>query len=148
MGYAYDFSGLCYKYLSMQKFYYIFLRRFSELKKGMLLIRLMLGLTFLIHGSQKVFGGFEAPIQMMQGLGLPAFLGVVLGLFEFVGGILMILGILSNYIALGFIITMLGALFTVHLAQGYMSSELVIILLVMSIAVTVSYQWKKFIEFY
>ncbi|RIN35630.1 DoxX family protein [Staphylococcus succinus] len=117
------------------------------MKKGMLLIRLMLGLTFLIHGSQKVFSGFEAPIQMMQGLGLPAFLGVVLGLFEFVGGILMILGILSNYIALGFIITMLGALFTVHLAQGYMSSELVIILLVMSIAVTISYKWKKFIEF-
>ena len=43
----------------------------------------------------------------------------------------MIIGLFANYIA-GFIIIMLGALFTVHLSQGYMTSELVIIL-VMSV---------------
>ena len=47
----------------------------------------------------------------------------------------MIIGLFANYIAAGFIIIMLGALFTVHLSQGYMTSELVIILLVMSVAV-------------
>ena len=80
---------------------------------------------------------------MMSGLGFPAFLGIILGLFEFIGGILMIIGLFSNYVAAGFIVIMLGALFTVHLSQGYMASELVILLLVMSIAVMVSYNWKK-----
>ena len=57
-------------------------------------------LTFIIYGSQKVFSGFGEPMHMMQGLGLPAFLGILLALFEFIGGILIILGILTNYIAL------------------------------------------------
>ncbi|MCG7339497.1 DoxX family protein [Staphylococcus sp. ACRSN] len=118
------------------------------MRTGMLLIRLMLGLTFIIHGSQKVFSGFGEPMHMMQSLGMPAFLGILLALFEFIGGILMILGILTNYIALGFIIIMLGALFTVHLSQGYMASEFVITLLIMNIAIALSYNWKKTIQFY
>ncbi|KRG09857.1 MULTISPECIES: DoxX family protein [Staphylococcus] len=118
------------------------------MKAGILLIRLMLGLTFVVHGSQKVFGGFVELMQMMQGLGLPTFFGVLLGLFEFIGGILMILGVLSNYIAVGFIAIMLGALFTVHLSQGYIASEFVITLLIMNIAIILSYSWKKLIQFY
>lgn len=43
---------------------------------------------------------------------------------------------------------MLGALFTVHLSQGYMASEFVITLIIMSIAVATSYNWKKFFQFY
>lgn len=105
------------------------------MRLGLLLIRLMLGITFTIHGSQKVFSGFKEPMEMMSGLGFPAFLGIILGLF-------------SNYVAAGFIVIMLGALFTVHLSQGYMASELVILLLVMSIAVMVSYNWKKLLEIY
>lgn len=115
---------------------------------GLLLIRLMLGITFIIHGSQKVFSGFQQPIEMMSNLGFPAFFGILLGLFEFIGGILMVIGLFSNYIAAGFIVIMLGALFTVHLSQGYMASELVILLLVMSISVMISYDWKKILEFY
>lgn len=44
---------------------------------GLLLIRLMLGITFTIHGSQKVFGGFKEPMAMMSDLGFPAFLGII-----------------------------------------------------------------------
>ena len=44
---------------------------------------------------------------MMSDLGFPAFFGVILGLFEFIGGILMIIGLFANYIAAGFIIIML-----------------------------------------
>ena len=96
----------------------------------------------------KVLVALKEPMAMMSDLGFPAFFGVILGLFEFIGGILMIIGLFANYIAAGFIIIMLGALFTVHLSQGYMTSELVIILLVMSVAVLISYNWKKALELY
>lgn len=43
---------------------------------------------------------------------------------------------------------MLGALFTVHLPQGYMASEFVIALLIMSIAVAISYNWEKCFQLY
>ena len=118
------------------------------MKFGILLIRLMLGIIFMVHGGQKVLGGFSEPMAMMDGLGFPAFFGIVLGLFELIGGILLFFGILTNYIASGFIIIMLGALFTVHLKEGYMASEFVLTLLVMSISMIVSYNWKKFVQFY
>ena len=35
---------------------------------------------------------------MISDLGFPAFFGVILGLFEFIGGILMIIGLFANYI--------------------------------------------------
>ncbi|MBN6204458.1 DoxX family protein [Staphylococcus saprophyticus] len=118
------------------------------MKFGILLIRLMLGIVFMVHGGQKVLGGFSEPMAMMEGLGFPAFFGIVLGLFELIGGILLFFGILTNYIASGFIIIMLGALFTVHLKEGYMASEFVLTLLVMSISMIVSNNWKKFVQFY
>lgn len=120
----------------------------GKVKVGILLIRLMLGIIFMAHGGQKVMGGFSEPMDMMEGLGFPAFFGIILGLFELIGGILLFLGILTNYIASGFIIIMLGALFTVHLKDGYMASEFVLTLLVMSISMIVSYKWKKLVQFY
>lgn len=74
------------------------------MKFGILLIRLMLGIVFIVHGGQKVLGGFSEPMAMMDGLGFPAFFGIVLGLFELIGGILLFFGILTNYIASGFIV--------------------------------------------
>ena len=118
------------------------------MKFGLLLIRVMLGITFTIHGAQKAIGGFHEPMTMMSNMGFPAFVGILLGLFELVGGIMMIVGLLTNYIAIGFIVIMLGAHFTVHLPQGYMASELPLLLLVMSIAIAVSYQWKKLFQPY
>lgn len=118
------------------------------MKLGILIIRLMVGLTFIIHGAQKIWGGFEEPMQMMQSLGLPAFLGILLGIFEFIGGILIFVGIFTNFIATLFIFVMLGALFIVHLPQGYMASEFVMTLIIMNLAIILSYKWKKLIQLY
>ncbi|MFP6334682.1 DoxX family membrane protein, partial [Bacillus subtilis] len=34
------------------------------MKFGILLIRLMLGIVFIVHGGQKVLGGFSEPMAM------------------------------------------------------------------------------------
>ena len=115
---------------------------------GILFIRLFLGITFIIHSSQKVFSGFGEPMSMMESLGVPAFIGIILALFELIGGILIVCGLFINFMASGFIVIMLGALFTVHLKQGYMDSEFVVALLIMSVSMLLSYDWKKTIQLY
>ncbi|PNZ08879.1 DoxX family protein [Staphylococcus simiae] len=115
---------------------------------AMLLIRVMLGITFIAYGSQMVFSGFGEPMAMMTKLGFPAFFGILLGLFEFIGGILLVLGVLTNYVSVGIIVVMLGALFYIHIHQGYIASQYVITLIVMSIAVILSNSWKKIIQIY
>lgn len=117
------------------------------MSKGIFLIRVMLGITFCIHGTQKILGGFEDPVNMMLMLNLPSILGVALSIFEFIGGILIIFGILTNYISIGFIVISIGALFTVHIKEGYMASEFVLTLLIMNISIILSYKWKKLIQF-
>ncbi|MEX5938123.1 DoxX family protein [Mammaliicoccus sciuri] len=118
------------------------------MKLGVLFIRLFLGITFIIHGSQKVFSGFGDPMSMMESLGVPAFIGIILALFELIGGLLIVCGMFINFISSGFIVIMLGALFKVHLKQGYMDSEFVVALLIMSFCMLLSYNWKKTIQFY
>ncbi|MCD8898504.1 DoxX family protein [Mammaliicoccus sciuri] len=117
------------------------------MNKGIVLIRIMLGVVFCIHGTQKILGGFEDPVNMMVMLNLPAFLGILLSIFEFLGGILIIFGIIINYISLGFILICIGALITVHLKEGYMASEFVLTLLMMSTSMILSYKWRKIVQF-
>lgn len=78
------------------------------------LFRLFVGLLFLQHGAQKLFGWFGA-----QGTAsLFSLMGIV-GVIEFFGGLVIALGLLTRLAALGGIITMLGAYFKVHFSNGW-----------------------------
>jgi putative oxidoreductase len=91
----------------------------------LLLVRLLLGVVFIFHGGQKVFGwfggyGLTATVGFFsQNLGIPAWLGYVASFAEFLGGIGLIVGFLSRIWAIGLVINMLVAIFTVHLANGF-----------------------------
>jgi putative oxidoreductase len=88
---------------------------------GLLLIRLMLGVVFLFHGSQKLFGAFDGP-----GLdGFAGFLGsldvpmpyasaVAAALAEFLGGAALVTGFLMRPMCLPLGFTMLVAAFSAH----------------------------------
>jgi putative oxidoreductase len=94
---------------------------------ALLVLRLGLGVIFFAHGAQKVLGmfggpGLEGTVGFMGKIGIPAALAYVAAFTEFLGGIALIFGVLSRVAALGLFITMLVAMFKVHLANGFFLS--------------------------
>ena len=91
---------------------------------GSTLLRLFLGIVFFPHGAQKLLGmfgggGFAKTMTGMTGMGLPAAIVFLVILIEFFGSLSMLLGFLSRVSAVGILCVMLGAVFTVHLKNGF-----------------------------
>lgn len=91
---------------------------------AVVILRVVLGVIFIAHGSQKVLGAFggyglEATVgYFSKNLGIPVILGYVALFTEFFGGIFILLGLFTRPAALGIFITMFVA-FTVHLPAGF-----------------------------
>src|SRR3712207_5310038 len=87
---------------------------------ALLVLRVVLGITMIYHGWPKVtdLGGV---IQGFTGMGipLPALAAVFAAVAEFVGGILILIGVLSDIAGLLFVIDMLGAIVFVHAKNGF-----------------------------
>lgn len=86
--------------------------------------RLALGIIFIAHGSQKALGlwggpGWSGTIEFFGQMGIPPALAIIAILTEFLGGIAIILGLLTRLAALGLTINMLVAVYKVHLANGF-----------------------------
>ncbi len=89
---------------------------------GILVLRVVVGIVFLVHGAQKLFFfGFGGVTQTMSGLGIwpPQMAAIVVTLVEFVGGILLIIGLFTRWAALLLAVDMLMAILTVHLRNGF-----------------------------
>jgi len=88
---------------------------------GILLLRLVLALSMIAHGYQKVVphGALRHFTQYVTTLGLPYWLGYVSAYTEFVGGILIAVGLLTRFAAALVAVNMLVALVTVGIHQGF-----------------------------
>lgn len=93
---------------------------------GLLVLRVVLGVIFIPHGAQKLFGSFgghglKGTAAFNEQLGLkPGYpMALLAGLAEFVGGILMIAGFLTPLAAVALIGVMIVAILTVHLKNGF-----------------------------
>lgn len=84
---------------------------------GLLILRIALGITFIVHGWLKLnpggptkgptgFGGF----LKQMGVPMPVFFGWLVALLETVGGALLILGLGTRILALGLAVDMLFAI--------------------------------------
>ena len=89
-------------------------------------LRLGIGVVFVMHGSQLLFGAFgghgiKGAIAIAEATGFaPGWLwGWALAIAQFFGGALLILGLLTRYAALVLCIPMLVAVFKVHLPNGF-----------------------------
>ena len=101
-----------------------------SLSLGLLILRLVAGLTIAAHGAQKLFGwfggpGFSGTIKMQERMGLkPAALWasfVVLG--EFGGGVSLALGFLTPLGAAGIFGAMFMAIVKSHWKNGFFNSK-------------------------
>ncbi len=88
---------------------------------GALILRLALGLSMTVHGYQKVVphGALNHYAHYIVTLGIPYWLGYVSAFTEFVGGMLLVIGLLTRFAAALVAINMLVALFTVGIHQGF-----------------------------
>ncbi|QQR91261.1 MAG: DoxX family membrane protein [Myxococcales bacterium] len=90
---------------------------------GLLLLRLGIGVFFMVHGYPKLLGGpekWQALGSVMQLIGinfLPQAWGLMAGLAEFGGGLCLIAGVAFVPAALAMAATMLMAT-TMHLSKG------------------------------
>ncbi len=93
---------------------------------GPAVLRLAIGAVFVAHGAQKLFGiwgggGLAGTAAFFGQLGLtPAYpLALLIGLIEFAGGLMLIAGALTLYVALALALNMVVAIWKVHLANGF-----------------------------
>src|SRR4051812_44322439 len=92
----------------------------ANLDLALLLLRLALAAVLLYHGVPKLMN-FGATVTGFQTMGMPApslTAGFAL-LAEVVGGLLILLGIAVDLAGILVIIDMLGAIFLVHLPNGF-----------------------------
>jgi putative oxidoreductase len=95
-----------------------FLERMQPL--GLLVLRLVLGAIMIAHGYTKVFGGMPHFVDTVRGIHLPGWLAYLSAATEFGGGMLLIAGFLTRFVALCVCVDMVVAIFGVHLKNGFM----------------------------
>ncbi len=97
---------------------------------ALLVLRLVVGLSVMGHGAQKLFGWFGGPGlrgfiggTTKMGLWPASFWGLMAGLAEFGGGLLFTLGLLNPFGALGISAVMLTVIITIHWSKGFWNSK-------------------------
>jgi len=120
-----------------------------------LLLRLGIGIIFLVHGVGKLFNlgptalGINGTANFFASLGIPAamFFAWVVALVETFGGAALLLGVLTRYAALLLAIDMLTALLVFHLPKGFSilngGYEFVLLLLLGNLSLLLSGAGKK-----
>ncbi|HXY15525.1 MAG TPA: DoxX family protein [Terriglobales bacterium] len=92
---------------------------------GLAVLRIVVGVIFVMHGWQKLSWGFEHVAEFLGSLHvpMPTVAAVVLTLVELLGGIALILGVLVRYVAAMLAIDMLAAIILVHFKNGFFASK-------------------------
>src|SRR5437588_13010125 len=97
---------------------------------GLLLLRLITGLTLAAHGAQKLFGWFGGPglgstAQFFEVLGFPPGRrhALMAGLVEIGGGLLLPLGVVSPFGAAPVVSLMVVRGMSVHVMNGFFGPD-------------------------
>ena len=91
---------------------------------GVFIARIVLSVVFIPHGLQKILGlfggyGFSASLSYFTSLGVPVVLGFLVIIAESLGSVALFLGLFGRFMAFGICLEMLGAVFLVHMPNGF-----------------------------
>jgi uncharacterized membrane protein YphA (DoxX/SURF4 family) len=116
----------------------------NKYEVGTLILRVVLGITFFIHGLVKFQGGIENTVGWFESIGLPGVLAYGVAILELVGGIALVIGLGSRVVSAILVLLMLGATVKVKLAGGFLGTgqgagyELDLALMAMALVIAVS----------
>jgi putative oxidoreductase len=96
----------------------------SAVDVSLLLLRVIVGVIFIAHGAQKMFGVWDGPgltafVEKMGGGPIP----YLVAIGEFFGGVGLVFGFLTRFSAASLIVIMIGAIVHVHGKNGFFSSD-------------------------
>ena len=83
-----------------------------------LVLRFAVGIIFATHGYPKLFTNTQGAMAGFVHMGFPSYFVYIAGVFEFFGGLMLILGLFTRIAALLLVIEMSVAIWRVHLPQG------------------------------
>jgi putative oxidoreductase len=116
----------------------------KKFEASTLIIRVMLGMTFFVHGLVKFQGGIENIVGWFDSIGLPGFLAYGVATVEMIGGAALILGLGSRIVSIILSLLMIGAIVKVKLAGGFLGNgqmagyELDLALLAMAVFIAIN----------
>ena len=101
-------------------------QRNDQAQYGITLLRAMVGIIFMMHGGQKLFGmGLDMTAGFFGQIGIPfPYANAVFVTFlELVGGALLVAGLFTRFVAPLLAATMVVAIATVHGPKGFFLPE-------------------------
>jgi putative oxidoreductase len=89
---------------------------------SLLIVRVIVGVIFTAHGAQKVLGAFggKGLAAVVEQMG---WIGYLVSIGEFLGGLGIIVGFLARFSAASNIVIMIGAIVLVHGQHGFFASD-------------------------
>ncbi len=112
----------------------------ANIDLGLLLIRIVIGLTMLLHGINKIIHGIEYIKGLVSGHGLPIFISYGIYIGEVIAPILILIGFRTRLASLALVITCICIILFGHAqevfslnAHGGLAIELVAIYLFTSL---------------
>ena len=94
----------------------------KKIEVSTFILRIVLGISFFIHGLVKFQDGIGNTVGWFDSIGLPGFLAYAVATIELVGGIALILGLGTRIVSTLFALIMIGAIVKVKLAIGFLGT--------------------------
>ncbi|MEP6780667.1 MAG: DoxX family protein [Gemmatimonadaceae bacterium] len=97
-----------------------------QINLALLILRVVAGMTLAAHGYQKVFGyGLSGVAGSFGTMGVPManIVGPSVAILELVGGVAIVVGLLTRLFSIALAVDMLGAIFFVHMANGFFAPK-------------------------
>jgi putative oxidoreductase len=89
-----------------------------------LILRVSLGVLFILHAYLKIFVFTPAGTAgFFESIGFPGFLAYAVSLAELLGGIALVLGVATRWVALALVPILLGSIYAPHGAAGFWFSN-------------------------
>jgi len=96
------------------------------ISSGLLVLRVVVGLVFFMHGWQKLIdNGIGATQQGFDAMGapLPGITAVIVTFVELIGGAMLIAGFLTRIVGILLTINMVAAMLIVHVENGFFAAN-------------------------